>query len=328
MPGRPNSTFTEADWFGIFLVFLAASVYAFVYFKHLSYEESEANGRWKKLVFPYVTLTIIFIALVISVSRSAWLGAFFETLFFLAVLLTGLSVQWKNWQWKITFYALIRITASLALALAVIYIFHLTNFQLINRVESSGSGLQKITISCAPGIEAPEKIAVVEELEKFGCRHINLENIEKEIAEGNSVKEIYRNDPNVYIRKEIYRITWQEIKAHPIFGIGWGSIINILGRDSRGTGLNASNIFLEIWLGSGIMGLLAFLAVWVYIPCRMIGNLHNQISPEKNAFILFIMTSWFGITVSNLFNSGIFLAFLWLFLALSFIELDYNEDRH
>jgi O-antigen ligase len=111
-------------------------------------------------------------------------------------------------------------------------------------------------------------------------------------------------------------------------GIGWGSIGNILGQDERGAGLNSSNIFLEIWLGSGILGFLAFLAVWVYIPFRTVLNFARTINSEEKAFAIFSLTAWLGLTIANLFNAGILLGFLWLFIAIILIDLQPNANRN
>jgi hypothetical protein len=328
MPGRPNSTFAEADWLGIFLVFLIAIIYSIIYFKQSSCVDIEKKDRWKEFLFPYTFLALTFVTLVISVSRAAWLGALIETIFFLFAVLSGLTFDLKNWQWKLFAVTLTRIFLTLVLALGVVYFFHLTSFQLFNRAQSTGSGLQKITISCTPGSEVPERVNTVEELGKFSCHHINIEEIGKEVSAGNIVKEIYRNDPNVGLRTMIYKRSWKEIKENPLIGIGWGSIGKILGTDERGASLNASNIFLEMWLGTGLLGFFAFLVLWIYILLRNISNFVKAKNPEEQAFAIFVVAAWFGLTVANLFNSGIMLGFFWLFLAISLINLQPNEDRN
>jgi hypothetical protein len=215
--------------------------------------------------------------------------------------------------------------AALAIAIAAVYVFHLTDFQLFNRAKSTGTGLQKITISCGKEIDLPQNITDTAELKRYGCRHIDLEEIESEKAAKNYVREIYRNDPNVDIRSRIYQKSWQEIKKHPILGIGWGSIGPILGQDERGASLNASNIFLEIWLGAGLVGLLAFISILLYILFRAIAGYYQAQSTEQKAASIFIISSWFGLIVFNLFNAGIFLAFFWVWLGISFLKY---EDRN
>ena len=277
----------------------------------------------------YVLLNIFLVLLVITVSRSAWLGAFAATFIFLFVIFTNLKFSPKEWRWKETFYLKLKILASLLVALAAVYVFNLTDFQLFNRAKSTGTGLQKITVACEPDCNVETRqclvstetiISNISELEQYDCRHINLEEIESEKAKNNIIAEIYREDPNVNIRGEIYRKSWQEIKKHPIMGIGWGSIGSVLGQDERGATFNSSNIFLETWLGAGILGLASLLALFSYILLSAIKNYFYACDQEGKVFHLFIIISWFAIIIPNLFNAGIFLGFLWVWLAITQIK--------
>jgi hypothetical protein len=340
MPGRPNATFTEADWLGIYLVFLIACIYTMIY-----YFSNKDSADKKPLIFNfqfsifnkfliskfqifnlflYLSLITSYVLLILTVSRSAWLGAAIITIIFLKIILTKLSWHPKDWQWKQFINQSVFLAIALFAAFFFVYIFHLTNFQLFNRVQSTGSGLQKITISCSLGSSTSKLLPLktikdVSELKIYDCRHINLEDIEKEKAAGMNVYEVYRQDPNVNIRKEIYQKSWNEIKKHPVMGIGWGSIGKILGTDEHGTSLNSSNIILEVWLGSGVVGLLAFVVFLGYI---LVSCLKNLFKKENGSIILnvFIILAFWAILVPNLFNAGMLLGILWLFFALSQIE--------
>ena len=335
MPGRPNGTFPEADWLGIYVVLFIALVYAIIFFV-IAREHSDRGNlvpittrllRFaRKDMFLYIFLTLNYILLILTVSRSAWLGALAATFVFLFIILTNLKINPKDWQWKKLFWNSFGILISGIIAIAIVYFFNLTSFQLFNRAQSIGTGLQKITISCSPRAkllenQRPSSIGDVSELKELGCRYINFEEIKLEEARGNFIKETYRDDPNVNIRKEIYKKSWQEIKKNPILGIGWGSIGKALGTDERGASLNASNIFLEVWLGTGLIGLVAFLLLWFYILFRNSANFIKTKDLEERAFSIFIITAWFGLTAANLFNSGIMLGFLWVFIAVSLIEI-------
>lgn len=335
MPGRPNATFTEPDWLGVFLVLLLGLIYILIYQIKESCliddpKEIRISQLYKKL-FLYIYLVLIFILLVITVSRSAWLGAAAVTFIFLVSTLTNFSFGMVNWQWKKLINSITLIIATAVIAILYVFTFKLTNFQLFNRIQSTGTGLQKITISCdkrhcvraddceiGDGYDPPEVILYNQQLtDSYGCRHINLENIESEKIKGNKVFEIYRKDPNMSIRKEIYQKSWQEIKNRPIMGIGWGNISSVLGKDERGAGLNSSNIFLEVWLGSGILGFLCFMSVWLYILLRAIAQFIKSADVLQKSTMLFIILGWVGLTIVNLFNAGIFLGILWLYLAAS-----------
>ena len=334
MAGRPNATFTEADWLGIFLVVLIAVVYTIIFnfqfsifneFSNLNFQNTRykiLNTKYIILATLYLLLTSVFVLLILTVSRSAWLGVGFITLIFLKASLTNFSFRFRDWNGKEFLKQLSFVFISALLSLGIVYIFHLTNFQLFNRAQSTGTGLQKITIACAGETAMPESIGNVEELENYNCRHISLEDIEKEKEDGYIIKEIYRTDPNVNIRAMIYRKSWEEIKLHPVFGIGWGNISSILGNDERGTGLNSSNIFLEVWLGSGIIGLLAFLTLWVYI---LIKSVLYCVKDEFESKIigLFIVSGLFALLIPNLFNAGVFLGILWIYFG---IVLSVNKE--
>lgn len=269
-------------------------------------------------LFWYILLTLSYIILILTVSRSAWLAALAAYVIFVWIFFTDL--KFKNWKWKEAGILKLKIISSLVVAIIFVYVFHLTNFQLLNRVQSTGSGLQKITVSCDKDEDLPESIQDISELEKYNCRHINLEDIDQEKAAGKIVTEIYRDDPNVNVRSEIYKKAWSEIKNHPIFGIGWGSIGPMLGHDGRGTALNSSNIFLETWLGAGILGFLALVFLLGYILFQSVKNYFYAQDYLQKAFYLFIIAGWFGIVIFNLFNAGIFLGFLWVWLAVSQVE--------
>jgi len=317
MPGRPNATFTEPDWLGIYLVFCIAVVYAIIYYCHSNQAQrvEESNSRSEKYTL-HLLLATFYLILILTVSRSSWLGAFAVSFIFLLIVLTKLKFNPQSWDWKEFGKNLSGIIISILLSLGIIYVFHLTNFQLWNRTQSAGTGLQKITVACEKETTLPNSIQTIAELEKYDCRHINLEEINLEKSQGKDIYEIYRQDPNVSIRREIYKRSWEQIKNHPVLGIGWGIIGRIIGTDERGAVLNSSNIFLEVWLGSGIIGILSFIIIWIYILISGIGKL-VQDGSEKKAIGIFLILGFFALIIPNLFNAGIFLGFLWIFLGVA-----------
>ncbi len=344
MLGRPNATFTEADWLGAFVVLVITLIYALLCNCHSERSVAKSKNlplnttsdeyiadpstaflRYRVVIslrmteiFLYVLLTISYILLILTVSRSAWLAAMATYIIFVLIFFTDL--KFKNWRWKETSFLKLKIVSSLVVAILVIYVFHQSNFQLYNRVQSTGTGEQKITVSCDKDENLPEKIDNTEELEKYSCRHINLEDIEKEKTAGKFVTEILRPDPNVNVRSQIYQKSWAEIKNHPVAGIGWGSIGPLLGRDGRGVFLNSSNIFLETWLGAGIIGFLALVFLLGYIIFQAVKHYFYATNQLSKTWHLFIIVGWFGLVVFNLFNAGIFLGFLWVWLAAAQAE--------
>ena len=319
MPGRPNGTFAEADWLGMYLLLLLGASYALIYY--LTKYAKDA----KKLGLVYVYLFLVFATLIISVSRSAWLGAIVMTIIYFLYVFTEFKFNYKNWQWRRIIKIKLSVLAVFFFSLLAVYFLHLTTFQLWNRALSTG-GMQKITISCQENIALPEKISSLEELIKYNCRHINLEEITAEKNQGKFVTEIDRIDPNVSVRGEIYKKAWTEIKNHPIIGIGFENIAKVLGQDGRGANLNSSNIFLEIWLGSGIGGLLVFIFFLGYIFLKAVKNIWQTKDPEKAVLALFILLSGLGIIIFNLFNAGLLLGIFWVWLGIGSVALNKNSN--
>jgi hypothetical protein len=321
MPGRPNATFAEPDWLGMYLAMMAALVYGLLF-----YLDTKREGVFKK--FPdssvralgilslYGLLALFFVALILTVARSAWLGAALATLLFVAAVLTGGSKNVSEWRWRRALAQVSGITAVGLISLAIVSVFHLTTFQLSNRAQSVASGLQKITVACDGPVDLPEKIEGVDTLAQYGCRHIDLEDIDQEVAAGKTIRETYRDDPNVGIRRKIYGTVFSLIGGHLLTGIGWGSASGFLGTDERGAGLNASNAFLEVWLGSGLVGFVSFTALWFFGLYMAARTFFSETATEKQrTTALFVGLSGVGMTVFNLFNSGILLGFVWVWLA-------------
>lgn len=320
MPGRVNATFTEADWFGIFLAFLLSILYVVVY--KLNQKIDLFGIKKNKTIFIYTIFAWLLILLgqidiILTVSRSAWLGWGMMLVLFLAYL--ALKKKLK---------LILFILASLIFSIGLIFIFKLTNFDLSNRVQSTTSGNQEITIACKSEVVIESPIENVTLLSQYGCTHINLEDIEKEFQSGKIIKKIYRKDPNVSIRKEIYFKTLTQIKEDWFLGIGWGNISSILGKDERGAGLNSSNIFLEVWLGAGLLGLISFLIIIGYIvgAGKMFfwkkfrdGKFRRE-DAGMDFFYLFLILSSIAIIIPNFFNAGIMLGFLWLWIGISFVR--------
>jgi len=324
MPGRPNATFAEADWYGIFLVFVIAVVYSFIYriSREDGFEIKNQKSKIKitnqnvKLFLSYALLVLTFVVLILTVARSAWLGAAIVTVGFLKQILFFDSWKIKESQWRKTGYAAFGIFVAFALALGVVKIFHLSSFELGNRAQSV-AGLQEITVSCEKeNFGISKNIKNISELAIYGCAHIKLEEIEKEKAKGNFVSTVLRPDPNVGVRAEIYRKSWNEIKNNPVFGIGWGNIGKILGTDERGASFNSSNIFLEVWLGSGVIGLISFIFIFGYILTQSLVLFYKS-DEDGKIVAVFAALGAFAIIVPNLFNAGIFLGFLWAYLGVA-----------
>lgn len=319
MAGRPNSSFTEADWLGMFVLFLVIVLWAVGLQKGELLEQGEKReirkyllgNPWPALFFVFHTGAVLI--LLLTVSRSAWLGVLVAAFFAaLALLGTPWAAEKKRKVRRSGFF-LFFLAVSFLLALAITALFRLTPFPLFDRAASTASGLQKITVACQKS-GPPERIESVGELARYGCEHILLEEKEARRQAGDIIGETFRPDPNIEGRKRIYQTSLLTLREHPLLGIGWGNIGPMLGTDERGATLNASNIFLETWLGSGLLGLLGltlFLASLFVLPLRALGEGRGE-----RSFLLFLIAATAGLLVFNFFNSGILLGFFFLSLAL------------
>lgn len=323
MIGRPNATFSEADWLGLFVVLALGVGYGLLSIGIFHLHKKNELTRAVSFIGAFVYTTLLYTVLIITVARSAWLGALTLTLLFITGIFFFGTVPLRLMVRRAALFT-VTLAVSFVVAIELVSVFDLSPFQFLNRIQSTGNGLQKITVSCQNAIKLPETIETVEMLGSFGCRHIPLEVIEEELKAGRVIAEVSRPDPNVAIRREIYGKVWEVLKQQPVFGIGFGSIASVLGTDERGSGLNASNIFLEVWLGSGLVGLIAFLAWLGLIGYASIVWYRKTEHEEEKLLALFLGATLMGLIVCNLFNSGLLLGFFFLFLALGAFVLEHT----
>lgn len=356
MPGRPNAFFPEADWLGMYLIFLGSLAFAGIYSwwgggtRNRSASKSLGSQllqseivlpegiqksvslighvidylmmsrlmlwfrRFGPLFFFLFTFFVSIVVLILTVARSAWIGMASATFAGFGAFLFLKRKERFVWRSIAAFGGMIAV--SIFLSVAAVLIFHLTSFELSHRTASVGSGWQNITVSCDRPTELPERINSMGELAVYSCRFIRLEDIEAERLVGHSVQQVLRPDPSIAARREIFSVVAEQIREHPILGIGWGSIGDVLGTDDRGARLNASNAFLETWLGGGVLSLFSLLVFWLLIPAFAMGRLlaSEKYTKEEQSIALFFLVSWVGFSCFNLFNSGLFLGFVWVWL--------------
>jgi len=328
MFGRPNSTFTEADWLGIFLCFSLAVIFSASLFR------TEINiVKYALYIIIFLNLTL----LILSLSRSAWIGAAAVIFFWLIFSLYRKSEIRTTFTPRKFANQFLKIFLISLISLAAIHFGKLSKFDIFDRARSTATSEQKITIACDDGNNIPQTVASTDELARYGCRHINLEEIELYKSQGKTVTEIFRKDPNVMTRSAIYKKSFEIIRGHPVLGVGFGTITQNLGSDERGSGLNESNIFLQVWAGSGILGLIAFVATLGYLLIysfrrlspicpmnRIIGCpiVRNDFEKTLN---IFLALGIFALIIPNLFNAGLLMGLFWLGLGI-FVSAKYLQN--
>lgn len=332
MFGRPNSTFAEPDWLGIYLCFALAVFLALTFHFLRTKQKLFISKKYILLllnIFIFLDITLI----VLTLSRSAWVGSAAVAVFYLLIILAGLQKDITRKIRNLDFKSFSRegfiLVFIIFISLAAIRVGGLSKFDIFDRARSAATSEQKITIACENNSIIPQIISSTDELAKYNCRHINLEEIDYYKSQGKIVAEVYRKDPNVLTRSAIYKKSWEEIKKHSILGVGYGTITQKFGTDPRGAGLNESNIFLQVWAGSGILGLIAFLTVMGYLFIYSL----RRISPifplnkiigcpvikddfEKTVNV-FVILGIAALTIPNLFNAGLLMGLFWLGLAVT-----------
>ncbi len=329
MFGRPNSTFMEPDWLGIFLCFSLAALLSAIKFLE------DRFPSWRYFVYAMIFLDLTL--LILTLSRSAWIGAAAVIFFHLIFNLYRKDSREAAFTPRRFANQFLIIFLVSTISLTAIHFAKLSKFDIFDRARSTATSEQKITIACENSANIPQTIASTDELAKYGCKFINLEEIDSYKSQGKIITEIFRKDPNVMTRSQIYRKSFEIIREHPILGVGFGTITEAFGTDERGAGLNESNIFIQIWAGSGILGFLAILGTFIFLFVSAMRRL-SPICPlnrfigcpiirndfEKTKY-LFLFLGMFALLVPNMFNAGLLMAVFWLGLAV-FSSVKYLQD--
>lgn len=314
MPGRPNATFHEPDWYGLFL--LAVLAVGLVILKAIRDESHSLSKNFSDRTYlfllPFLLVTVV--SILLTVSRSAWIGAIALTLVGVFLVAFPRISESKQFFWRESVFLGNLSMVILGMALLLTVGFGLTRFDLGSRALSTATGFQKITLACLGELTVPERIQSLDELVPLGCQHITLEEQDARVADGLVIRTTERPDPNVVIRRQIYQTSLLAIREHPFFGIGWGAIGDWLGRDERGAALNASNIFLEIWLGGGLLGISAFLLFVGGAAFLVYQDIWRLRKTTELSF--FIGLTFIGLLAFDMFNSGFLLGWMWIFFAL------------
>ena len=315
MPGRPNGTFPEADWFGLYLAFVLTALFGlWSYFR--SYRPINDRLRTFFMILLGVMAAATTVALILTVSRSAWLGAAAAIGVFLVV---------DFWRRESSFRAIlingVIIFGVIAISIIAIHFASLTSFELKNRLSSISSGKQNITISCDAPVNLPVVVSDIALLAQYGCRHIMLEEIAQERSRGAFVTTVLRDDPNVQTRMQLYKKSLALIMQHPFMGIGWGSAGIFFGADARDATLNTSNIFMETWLGGGMLSLAMLGGILGAMIAKTMRHLRRTaFDASAYALAVFVLLGLCAIIIPNFFNAGLLLGFVWVFFGIALMQ--------
>lgn len=299
MPGRPNSILPEPDWFGLFMVFVFAVLLSLQYTIKSEDEVLWINLLKNKYVY-YIIQCLFFVSIILALARASWLAGI--ALIGLYVFLIFID---KNNHFSLAFIQGTKILTVFLISLGIIYVFGLTPFSLKNRFLSIATGeeIHAVIIDKETGKEITIKKEKVKEYKNKG-----IEVIAKKV-----------NDINFLKRKESFSNNSDIILKHPLLGIGFGGISSVFGQ-----GVNASNIFMEIWIATGVIGLIIFGLIFYLIFREWLVFFIKKRGKNNQPYLFFIILGLVVIIIPNIFNSGLFLGFFWVYLGIAANLLDHQ----
>lgn len=299
MPGRPNSILPEPDWLGFFMVFvLAISISV----KHIIKPDQENQSTLLYLCHNKYSNTIVsilfYLTLILAIARASWLAAIGIIAFYLFLIFID-----KSNPFSLAFTRGLYVALLILISLGIIQVFNLTPFPLQNRFLSI--------------ITRQEIHAVVTDPETGKEISIEKNKINEYKNKGVEVREQKVKDINIVKRTESFTNMYDIVLRHPILGIGFGGLQEVFGQ-----GTNANNIFFEIWVASGVVGLVLFALVFYCIFREWLFFYLKKRNAQNQAYLFFIILGLIAILIPNVFNSGLLLGFFWVYLGLAANLLD------
>lgn len=149
----------------------------------------------------------------------------------------------------------------------------------------------------------------------------------------------YQTDPSVSRRVSYLRAGWDAFRERPLLGAGPGTFSELYSRSPQGAQFgnpasdfrrDAHNTYLEVLVGSGVVGLALFLA----LIARALANFRAAIRGFKLAGDRaneLLTRSYLIVFSANLvfllFLSSLYMKYLWISLALSELARRFSADR-
>lgn len=292
MPGRPNSILPEPDWLGFFMVF-SLVILLIVPFLRRSEKDWRLVRLFDKRYLTYGLQALFFIVIILTIARASWLAA--TAVIGAYLLITFID---DNNPFLMPIAQGVRIFFVFLLSLGIIYSLHLTPFSLKNRALSIVTGQEVHAVMTDP--ETGKEVSI---------KKSEIENYTKK---GIEVKQKKVEDINISRRTESFTDNFDIILKHPLLGIGFGGIETVFGK-----GVNANNIFMEVWIATGTLGLIIFLLVLYCLVREWVVYFVKRRNRQNTAYLLFVILGLVAMVIPNMFNSGLFLGFFWIYLGLA-----------
>lgn len=299
MPGRPNSLFPEPDWLGFFMVFSLVIVAAIRGLQPRFLDDSifgiipNILKIFHSQSFYFLFQVLLYTVVILTIARASWLAAIGVMGFYLLLVFLN-----KENPFRLAFLEAGKTIVVLMVSLGIIYALALTPFSLKNRLLSIVTG--------------QEVHAVITDSETGKEISIDKKKVEDYRKKGIEVKTKKVRDVNISRRTESFTDNFDIVLKHPFLGIGFGGI-----QSAFGQGINANNIFMEVWIATGTLGLIIFATVLYCIAREWCVLYFKKRSKHNSAYLRFVILGLVAIIIPNIFNSGIFLGFFWVYLGLA-----------
>jgi len=234
--------------------------------------------KWQSLW--WILLFLNLVVIILSLTRASWLALFVTGIVFYGILL---------WPARYAPSTVLKHAGKMCMlligAVVLIETFSLTKFSLYERAES-------IISHTTTHYETRDGESVSKE----------------EAKERDDIVTKRVKDVNVASRIEDYRTSLSIASEYPLVGVGFAGY-----KERVGETRNTSNLFLGALVAGGFPGLIAF-TLLIY---RQIRDSIQYIRKKHLMVGTMMLNVTLVISISGMFNNGMLLAFIWMFLGLT-----------
>jgi len=129
-------------------------------------------------------------------------------------------------------------------------------------------------------------------------------------------------------RMQLLMFSWEAWQSSPFFGIGPGSLASMV-RDRTGIGERAHNVIATVLAEQGVVGLLAWLVLWVAVLWRIWRTVWGcaDSRPHHVVYGKYLFLIFLSLSTTSLFADQYRVIWLWLFMGLVFSPYFSADDR-
>ena len=118
-------------------------------------------------------------------------------------------------------------------------------------------------------------------------------------------------------RAILYAATWESIKEHPIFGVGWGGA-RVFIREILPNDTNVHCIYLQLLCEIGVVGMLFFILIVSMIFVNKCRGFINYRTTNKSIYVTASLLLFIYLIIFGIFNNPIFVDYFWFVASIIF----------